>query len=123
MAHMAFGVKALSVEGGYVDFGSGDDDVLGETIETDASGLTLSVVGFLPIGPIDLFGKVGVIDWDLDIESTSLGNFGDSGTDLAYGAGAQFRLGSLAFRAEYELFDFDGSDVDLISAGITWTFF
>ena len=113
----------LSVEGGYVDFGSGDDDVLGETIETDANGLTVSAVGFLPIGPIDVFAKVGVIDWDLDVQTTSLGSFGDSGTDLAYGFGGQFRLGSLAFRLEYEIFDFDGSDVDLLSAGITWTFF
>jgi len=112
----------LSVEGGYVDFGSGDDDVLGETIETDASGLTLSAVGFLPIGPVDLFGKIGVIDWEADL-SDGVDSFGADGTDVAYGLGAQFRLGSLALRGEYELFDFDGVDVDLLSVGFTWTFF
>jgi Outer membrane protein beta-barrel domain len=112
----------LSVEGGYVDFGSGDDDVLGETLEVDASGLTVSAVGFLPIGPVDLFGKVGVIDWDADL-SDGINSFGADGTDLAYGGGVQFRLGSLALRAEYEVFDFDGVDVDLLSAGFTWTFF
>ena len=57
----------MSVEGGYIDFGSGDDDIRGETLEIDASALTLSAVGFLPIGPVDLFGRVGVVDWDADL--------------------------------------------------------
>jgi hypothetical protein len=115
----------LAVEGNYVDFGSSDDDnnILGETLKVDASALSLSAVGFLPVGPVDLFARVGLISWDADLEVVGFGRAGEDGTDLTYGVGAQFRLGSLAFRGEYELFDFDGTDVDLFSVGITWTFF
>ena len=112
----------LAIEGNYIDFGSGDDDVLGETVEIDSSAWSLSAVGFLPVGPVDLFARVGVVGWNADLSVPGFSESAD-GTDLTYGVGAQFRLGSLAFRGEYELFDFDGTDVDLFSVGITWTFF
>jgi OOP family OmpA-OmpF porin len=112
----------LAVEGNYVDFGSADDTVLGERIEADADGMSLSALVFLPVGPVDLFGRVGAVDWSADVSSVSIGDFSDDGTDLTYGIGAQFRLGSLSLRAEYELFELGDSDVDMISVGITWTF-
>ncbi|MCU0977195.1 MAG: outer membrane beta-barrel protein [Steroidobacteraceae bacterium] len=113
----------LAVEGNYVDFGSADDTVLDERIEAEADGLSLSALVFLPIGPVDLFGRVGVVDWSADVSSVSFGDFDDDGTDLTYGVGAQFRLGSLGLRAEYERFELGDSDVDMISVGVTWTFF
>jgi hypothetical protein len=85
-------------------------------------------IGFLQLepAPIDLFGKIGVARWEVDGSVNSiLGRFtaSDSGTELAYGGGAQVRLGSLALRAEYETFDIDNSDgLDLFSLGFTWTF-
>jgi len=45
-----------------------------------------------------------------------------SGNDVAYGLGLLFQLGSLALRAEYEIFDIDVAKVDYISAGVSWTF-
>lgn len=112
----------LSVEGNYIDLGSGDDTVLNEKIETDVSGLSLSAVGFLPIGPIDLFARVGAINWDADLSGFGE-SISDDGTDLTYGVGAQFRIWSLSIRAEYEQFDIDAADtVDLLSLGVTWTF-
>jgi OOP family OmpA-OmpF porin len=114
----------LAVEANYVDLGSGDDRVAGEKIETDVDGVTLSAVGFLPVGPVDIFARAGVIDWNADVEAPGLGVSGsDDGTDLTYGIGAQFRVWSLSLRAEYERFDIDDADtVDLISLGVTWTF-
>lgn len=115
----------LSVEANYVDLGSGDDDVAGEKIETDVSGLSLSAVGFVPIGPVDLFARVGAIDWEADLKAPGLGvSANDDGTDLAYGVGAQFRVWGLGVRAEYERFDISNADtVDMVSLGVTWTFF
>ena len=113
----------LSVEGNYVDFGSGSDNVLGSRVKTEADGLSLSAVGFLAVGPVDLFARAGLIDWSADVKSPSFPNYGEDGTDLTYGAGAQFRLGSLAFRAEYEVFDLGATDLDMFSVGVTWTFF
>ena len=114
----------LAVEGNYVDLGSGDDNVLGEKIESDVNGVSLSAVGFLPLGPVDLFARVGAISWNADLEAPGLGIKGsDDGTDLTYGIGAQFRVWSLSFRGEYERFDISDADtVDMFSIGVTWTF-
>jgi len=113
----------LAVEGNYVDFGSGDDRVAGNRIETEADGISLSAVGFLPVGPVDLFARVGAIDWSADVSAPGVGRGSDDGTDLAYGVGAQFRVWSLSLRAEYEMFDISDADVYMISVGATWTFF
>ncbi len=112
----------LAIEGNYVDFGSGDDRVAGDRIETEADGISLSAVGFLPVGPVDLFARVGAVDWSADLSSPDIGRASDDGTDLTYGIGAQFRVWSLSVRAEYEMFDISDADVDLISVGVTWTF-
>jgi OOP family OmpA-OmpF porin len=114
----------LSVEGNYVDLGSADDTVQGQRIETDIDGISLAVVGFLPIGPVDLFARVGAIDWSADLSVSGTGiNGSDDGTDLTYGVGAQFRVWGLSLRAEYEVFDISDIDtVDMISVGATWTF-
>jgi opacity protein-like surface antigen len=114
----------LAVEGDYVDLGSGSDKVAGQKIETDVNGVTLSAVGFLPIGPVDLFARAGAINWSADARIPSLDfKASDNGTDFAYGVGAQFRLGSLSLRAEYERFEVSDADtVDMTSLGVTWTF-
>lgn len=112
----------LAVEGNYIDFGSGDDSVGGTKVETEADGISLSAVGFLPVGPVDLFARVGAVDWSADISSPGLGSDGDDGTDLTYGVGAQVRVWSLSIRAEYEMFDVSDADLDMISVGVTWTF-
>jgi hypothetical protein len=114
----------LSVEGNYVDLGSGDDTVAGQKFKTDVNGVSLSAVGFVPIGPVDLFARVGAINWNADVTAEGLGKVSDDGTDLTYGIGAQFRVLSLGLRAEYERFDISNADtVDMISLGVTWTFF
>jgi Outer membrane protein beta-barrel domain len=113
----------LSIEGNYIDFGPGNDTAGGQKIRTDGNGVSLSAVGFLPLGPFDLFARVGAFDWSASASSSSIGNFGKNGTDVTYGGGAQFRLLGFSFRAEYERFDLSGSDVDLFTVGATWTFF
>lgn len=110
----------LAFEANYVNFGEPEQGQL----ESEADGFSGFVVGFLPIGPVDLFAKGGVVSWD---GSVSLKNGPElskqDGTDLAYGVGAQFRLLSLSFRAEYELFDVDDvKDANMLSIGVTYTF-
>ena len=96
---------------------------MGDEIKSSADGLTLSAVGFLPLGPVDLLARVGAISWNSHLSSSGIGSFGDNGTDLTYGVGAQFRIWSLSLRGEYELFDLPGKNVDMFSLGVTWTFF
>jgi hypothetical protein len=38
------------------------------------------------------------------------------------GGGAQYKLGPMALRAEYERFSADGTHPTLISVGVTWSF-
>ncbi len=127
----------MSVEANWVDLGSGDDKIgiLDENFKTEISvdGWSLSVLGFVPIGPVDLFARVGAFAWDSEAKVKDLVDPGfdfgstkasDSGTDLTYGIGAQFRVWSLAIRAEYEVFDVSDLDTtDMFSVGVTWTFF
>ena len=114
----------LSVEANYLDLGTASDRIDGIDVETDVSGVSLAALGFLPIGPVDLFAKVGAVNWDADVTARGFGISGsDSGTDLTYGAGAQFRVWSLSIRGEYEIFDVaDADTVDMISVSVTWTF-
>jgi hypothetical protein len=112
----------LAVEGNYVDLGSGDDTIEGVKFESDVSGVSLSAVGFLPVGPVDLFARIGAINWDADLSAPGFSR-SDDGTDLTYGIGAQFRVWSLGIRGEYEVFDVSDADtVDMYSVGVTWTF-
>src|SRR5262245_21752891 len=107
----------LGLEASYVNFGKPEDTVQGVKIKTEGDGFTAFAVGFLAIGPIDVYAKGGLITFDTQLASN------DTGTDLAYGVGAQFRLGGLSFRAEYELFDADDvDDLNMVSVGVTYTF-
>jgi hypothetical protein len=108
----------LAVEASYVNFGEPEDTVLGTKVETEGDGISAFAIGFLAIGPVDLFAKGGVIAWD-----TKVSGFDEDGSDLAYGAGAQFRFLSLGIRAEYEIFDVDEiDDFSMVSVGVTYTF-
>jgi hypothetical protein len=108
----------LGLEASYVNFGEPDDTLAGTTVEVEGDGISAFAVGFLPAGPVDLFAKVGLLSWDSRIVG-----FNEDGTDLAYGAGVQFRLLSLGVRAEYEIFDVDDvDDLNMISIGVTYTF-
>lgn len=110
----------LGFEASYVDLGQPDD----AGVEADIDGISAFAIGFLALGPVDLFAKGGAINWDSKVNVGDLGvSASDDGTDLAYGVGAQFRIWSLSLRAEYEIFDIDGADdVNLLSVGVTWTF-
>lgn len=117
-------LDSLALEANYVDLGSGDDTIGGQKIETDVNGVSLSAVGFLPLGPVDLFARIGAISWNADVTAENLGlESSDDGVDLTYGGGVQFRVWSLSLRAEYERYDISDADsVDMVSLGVTWTF-
>lgn len=109
----------LGFELNYVDLGKPEES----GIEVDATGIDAFAVGFLPLPLVDLFAKVGVVSWDSSISIGGVEVADESGEDLAYGVGAQARFGSIAVRAEYEVFDIDDTDdVNMISLGLTWTF-
>lgn len=110
----------LAVEASYVNFGKPDDTVLSQQLKAEGDGISAFAVGFLPVGPFDVFAKAGLLTWDTKVATRS---FDRDGTDFAYGAGVQFRLLSLSIRAEYEKFNVDEvDDLDMVSIGVTYTF-
>jgi outer membrane protein OmpA-like peptidoglycan-associated protein len=123
----------LGVEGGYVDLGSPEDHVTltsgaGINGKADITGWEGFLVGILPIGPVDLFGKAGAInaDADLKISGSALPtnfNAHDSNSKFAWGAGLAWNLGHWALRAEYEEYDTNAlDDLYFISGGVTYRF-
>ncbi len=72
----------LGVEAGYVDFGEFTGDNFGRGHRTcgrfdadlDLSAWEGFLVGTLPIGPVDLFAKVGAADIQAEVRHTKLRN-------------------------------------------------
>jgi OOP family OmpA-OmpF porin len=129
----------LAVEGAYTNFG----DATARTLITaappptpvpltlhtnvEADAWSVSALGILPLPyNFSVFARAGVNFWDYEVSSSALGiaaSASDDGTDWVYGVGAMYRFApNLSARAEWERYDFDNDDVDLLSAGIAWHF-
>lgn len=117
----------FAVEANYVDFGDETRDIAGARFSVDGKAYGAYAVGLipLPVAPIDLYAKAGLVRWQTkgSFNAAQGFRFDDEGTEFGWGAGIQARLGSLAGRLEYEKFDVDHTDgVELLSLGVTWTF-
>jgi len=133
----------LGVEGGYVELGSQEqsqnfpvvtpsDGIDKIEAEVSANGWEGFAVLYLPLGNFDLFGKVGGIASNIDVETkvhrVITGTTHDKSSEgngmMAYGAGADYRFGHWAIRAEYEAYDVDKlDDLYFISGSLQYTFF
>ena len=105
----------LAVEGGYTDFGKpSQNNATFKLNGYNAAGLLI-----FPLGPIDLYGKVGLLSWKAD------SNFGasQSGTDPFYGVGAGFNIWKIGVRAEYERYQIKDIDrVEMVSISALFRF-
>lgn len=111
----------LGIEGGYVNFGQPNIDVFGDLLLVDTDGLNLWGIAALDAGPVEIYGKLGVIAWDVTADYLGASSKED-GTDVGYGAGVRFSLGLVKIRGEYELYDLDGADLGMLSIGIAYQF-
>jgi outer membrane protein OmpA-like peptidoglycan-associated protein len=113
----------LGVEGGYVDFGGVSQTVFQDKVDADFTGVEAFVVGSLPVGPVDLFLKAGVIDLKTDLDVSNQGSDSQNDTQLAYGAGIAYTYGHWGLRLEAEGYD-DNEPYDFffLSGGITYHF-
>jgi hypothetical protein len=113
----------FAVEVNYVDFGSFDSNAGGVHSEFNLKGVDAFAVGLFQVAIVDLYAKAGVVRWDQDANITNIRVASDTGYDFAYGAGVQVHFGSLGVRAEYERFNIENADANMVSVGVTWTFF
>jgi len=116
--------RFMALQLDYIEFGEAELalDVL--DIESEAQGLTPSIVGTLPLGFVELFAKAGVMFYEVEVTANGDSLIDETGANVVYGAGLGLTLlERLALRAEYEVIDIDEFD-DAEAAWITaaWRF-
>jgi opacity protein-like surface antigen len=121
----------LSLELAYIDFGGPEDSFEGSGANNhyslDISGFAPYVIGTIPLGPIELFGKAGYYFYDVDV-TTDLDaldiDSSSSDEDFLYGAGIGMTFFEhLNARLEYEKIDSDRvDDADALWLSAAWRF-
>lgn len=104
--------RFIAVQLDFVDFERSRDarDAL-NVVSTRSDGIAPSVVGTLPLGPIELFARAGILWYDLEIESGNTALVDDSDRDPIFGAGIGVTLAErVSLRAEYEVVEIDQLD-------------
>ena len=105
----------FAIEATYTDFGKPSQTLSGQRVENKLHGTSFAGLLMFPLGPIDLYGKLGALNWSQDrtVGGTTTSN---SGTDSFYGLGGGLNLGPFGLRAEYERFQIKDVDrLDLFS--------
>lgn len=116
-------IDQIAVEVFYADLGEtsfGSGSTKGNT-EADSIGGSILVI-FPVSNRFDLFGKVGVHAWDSDFSSNVGVSDSDDGTDPMFGIGAAYNINQVSFSAEYERYELDNVDIDLMSLGVAYRF-
>ena len=124
----------LSLEAAYINLGDPNDRFSSAGSDGDyrvkMDGFSPNLIGTLPLGPIELFAKVGYYIYNVDIH-TQLDNPGTnfvdsshSRSDFVYGGGVGMTfLEHLHVRAEYEVFDLENySDSNALWVSAAWRF-
>jgi hypothetical protein len=117
--------RFVAVQADFVDFGDASGFVSTSARGTsDVQGIAPSVVGTLPIGPIELFGRVGLMFYEVDLNLTGGRVIDESGEDLVWAAGLGFDvLDRLNLRLEYEEIDIQELDeADALWLNVAWKF-
>lgn len=119
-----FGIELAYFDGGEIEDGQ---DGLPGTVIVEPTGVNLSAVVTAPFDNFSLFAKLGYASLDFDTSVRFLGQrFSvDSGSEeeLSYGAGAAYSFNeSFSLRAEYEAFDIDDADADLLTLNAVFRF-
>jgi opacity protein-like surface antigen len=96
----------LALELNYIDLGGPEDTIAGQKVEIDLTGFAPYLIGTLPLGPVELFAKVGYYFYDIELNEESIKSIDESDEDLAYGAGIGITFFEhLHARLEYEIID------------------
>jgi OOP family OmpA-OmpF porin len=117
--------RYFAVQGDFVDFGESSGFVSPSVQGTsDVQGLAPSIVGTIPIGPVELFGRVGVMFYEIDMNLTGGRLIDDSGEDLVWSAGIGIDILDRAnLRLEYEEIDIEQLDeADSLWLNFAWKF-
>jgi len=115
----------LAVEGGYTSFGEMDGPTIqGFSTSVEPTGFELAAVGRYPINDqFSLFGKLGFLAWDFEVNVAGLSAGSTTGTDIFFGVGGEYNLsGNLGVRATWDRYTIEDDNVDLLSASVVYSF-
>ena len=124
--------RHFALEGSYVDF----DEIKyttpssAETLKWRLKGYDIFAVGIIPVGNLDLFGKLGAIRWDADLDTIvdtgggpTRARVKNKSTRSAYGIGVAYNWKRFGIRGEWENFSIDSVDrLDLVTLGFQFLF-
>ena len=112
--------KYIGIEGGYRNLGKSQQELDNYMMNAKTYGWDLQAMGIFPVGPVDLFGKLGVFFWDSEYEFDNELRY-KNGTSFMFGLGAGVRIGGrLGVRAEWEFLDMSsGNRLSMLTAGLT----
>ena len=123
--------RNVAIEVGYVDLGSVGGSLGPVSVSLAASGLDASAIFGVPLGEkVSLFTRLGVYHLSGRVSSNVGFSESDSSTDLTFGLGLRFELGTrAALRVEWQRYSGVGdaatigtADVDLVGAGVLFRF-
>jgi Outer membrane protein beta-barrel domain len=111
----------LSLQAAYIDYGGPSDDFSASgssgNYRAELSGFAPTIIGTLPLGPIELSAKAGYYFYDLEISANIDApldpqfNSDESGEDFMYGVGVGLTLlERLSAKLEYERIDLKNVD-------------
>jgi hypothetical protein len=113
-------LQFFAVEAAYRDLGSPRDTVLGSDVEFSPTAFDIAGLAGVPLGPVYLFGKLGVVRWDSDISIDGF-KLSDDGTDVEAGVGLSVDVLKIQVRGEIEYINVaDG--VLMYTVGAAWRF-
>ena len=117
--------RYFAVQGDYVDFGDQSGAVSPSVSGTsNVKGFAPSIVGTLPIGRVELFGRIGMMFYNVDVNLNGGQLIDDSANDMVWSAGVGIDIADrLNLRLEYEQIDipqFDQANAVWLNAA--WKF-
>jgi len=113
-------LQFFAVEAAYRDFGSPSDNILGSDVKLSPTAFDVAGLAGVPLGPVYLFGKLGLVRWDSDISIDGF-KFSDDGTDIEAGVGLSVDVLKIQLRGEVEYID-AADGVLMYTVGAAWRF-
>lgn len=129
--------EQFALEGGYRDLGDYTSTFTGFTtnpaqflqnasaqVPQSGDGVSLGIVLSMPFDTMKISGKVGLWDWDNDVDSSPFsGVVSDSGTDMYYGAEVSYQV-TEKFQAYISAvrYEFDRDKSDNVTLGLRYFF-
>lgn len=116
--------RFFAVQVDWLDFDRSQAALDALNISTESEGLAPSVVGTLPLGPIELFARAGILWYDVSVTSNNGIDVDESDRGPVYGAGIGVTVAKrLNLRLEYEVIDIDNlDDTNALWLSAAWRF-